>query len=54
MIVKPTTAGQSYDVVANFKGEQKGGLIFDMGLYDREGELCEAITELLMKEIGKL
>ena len=51
-VILPAQPGQHYSVCIRFKAQEGSALIYDLGMYNTEGEPADLIWELVMKEMG--
>lgn len=56
VILHPTLPGKDYLACVRFNAREGDGLLFDLGLHDRAGQLCEIVQGLTMRDVsgGKL
>lgn len=52
IIVKPTQAGASYFTRVNLVSRQPDELIFDLCIFDKQGEVYESVTGLKMRDVS--
>jgi hypothetical protein len=52
IIVKPTRAGASYFTRVNLVSRQPDELIFDLCIFDQQGEVYESVTGLRMRDVS--
>lgn len=56
VILNPTLPGKEYLACVRYKEREGDGLLFDLWLHDRAGQLCEIVQGLTMRDVsgGKL
>ena len=52
IIVKPTQAGASYFTRVNLVSRQPDELVFDLCIFDQQGEVYESVTGLTMRDVS--
>ncbi len=52
-ILRPTLAGHEYSTIIVTKSQTKEELLFDLWIIDPEGEICESVTGLRMRDVSK-
>ncbi len=52
IVHKPTCPGGRYTTCIHQKGCQQDELIFDIGIFDREKELCESVYGVRMRDVS--